>query len=51
LKNRGYSCGHNRVAKLMKEITKKLAGQMKDEERLDEEIKKQLKNIGFDLEE
>lgn len=35
----------------MKEITKKLAGQMKDEERLDEEIKKQLKNIGFDLEE
>ncbi len=31
-------------------LTKKLAGQMKEEEHLNEEIKKQLKNIGFNLE-
>ena len=35
----------------MAELTKKLAGQMKEEKRLDEEIKKQLKNVGFNLEE
>jgi len=34
----------------MAELTAKLAGQMKEEKRLDEEIKKQLKNIGFNLE-
>jgi len=33
----------------MAELTKKLAEQMKEEKRLDEEIKKQLNNIGYDL--
>lgn len=32
------------------ELTTKLSEQMKEEKRLDEEIKKQLKNIGFNLE-
>lgn len=36
-------------AEKMAELTKKLAEQMQEEKRLDEEIKKQLKNIGFDL--
>lgn len=34
----------------MSALTKKLSEQMKEEKRLDEEIKKQLKNIGFNLE-
>jgi len=34
----------------MAELTAKLAEQMKEEKRLDDEIKKQLKNVGFDLE-
>ncbi len=34
----------------IKELTAKLSEQMKEEKRLDEEIKKQLKNIGFNLE-
>lgn len=34
----------------MSELTKKLSEQMKEEKRLDEEIKKQLKNVGFNLE-
>lgn len=33
----------------MAELTAKLAEQMKEEKKLDEEIKKQLKNVGFDL--
>lgn len=33
----------------MTELTKKLAEQMKEEKRLDDEIKKQLANIGFSL--
>lgn len=32
------------------ELTTKLSEQMKEEKRLDEEIKKQLKNVGFNLE-
>ena len=31
------------------ELTKKLSEQMKEEKKLDEEIKKQLKNVGFNL--
>jgi len=34
----------------MAELTAKLAEQMKEEKKLDEEIKKQLKNVGFNLE-
>jgi type I restriction enzyme M protein len=34
----------------MAELTAKLSEQMKEEKRLDEEIKKQLKNVGFNLE-
>lgn len=34
----------------MKELTAKLTEQMKEEKRLDEEIKKQLQNVGFNLE-
>lgn len=34
----------------MADLTNKLSEQMKEEKRLDEEIKKQLKNIGFSLE-
>lgn len=34
----------------MKELTKKLAEQMNEEKKLDEEIKKQLTNVGFNLE-
>lgn len=34
----------------MAELTKKLAEQMAEEKRLDEEIKTQFKNIGFVLE-
>lgn len=34
----------------MAELTTKLSEQMKEEKRLDEEIKKQLKNVGFNLE-
>lgn len=37
-------------AEKMVELTAKLAEQMKEEKRLDEEIKKQLQNIGFNLE-
>lgn len=33
----------------MAELTAKLSEQMKEEKKLDEEIKKQLKNVGFDL--
>ncbi|HQC49567.1 MAG: type I restriction-modification system subunit M [Patescibacteria group bacterium] len=33
----------------MAELTQKLSEQMKEEKRLDEEIKKQLKNVGFNL--
>lgn len=33
----------------MAELTTKLAEQMKEEKKLDEEIKKQLKNVGFNL--
>lgn len=33
----------------MKDLTAKLAEQMAEEKRLDEEIKKQLKNVGFEL--
>jgi len=31
-------------------LIKKLSEQMKEEKKLDEEIKKQLKNVGFNLE-
>lgn len=34
----------------MAELTAKLSEQMKEEKRLDDEIKKQLKNVGFNLE-
>jgi type I restriction enzyme M protein len=34
----------------MAELTAKLAEQMKEEKRLDEEIKQQLKKVGFNLE-
>jgi len=37
-------------AEKMSGFTKKLAGQMVEEKKLDEEIKKQFKNIGFNLE-
>jgi type I restriction enzyme M protein len=33
----------------MEGLTKKLSAQITEEKKLDEEIKKQLKNVGFDL--